>query len=274
MTAGTIEMSTAYLSRYQGPISEADDPYDQSPTSDYCTDCDPVRYVDNVVFLPTRSGTTDNAYIKAGPCPTMAVSTPPSYYQDSSYNSSSKTYYYDDPNNSFDDSNHAVVIVGWDDDKYVPKAPAGIDTGPSSSETAGGPPGAKAATSTSPITTKVSRFRSLAYFDETTESAFSFDTVYYYDELGRTGAMGYDDTVAWGANWFVPAQDESLTAVGFYAMDSPNRTMRSTSTRSSTAFPSPTCRPPRPGASPTRAGTPSSSTRRSISWKGTVSGSS
>jgi C1A family cysteine protease len=60
---GNVEMSTAYLSLYQGPISEGDDPFDPSPASAYCTDCDPVRYVDNVVFLPVRATTSDNDYM-------------------------------------------------------------------------------------------------------------------------------------------------------------------------------------------------------------------
>jgi len=45
---GNINMSSAYLSRYDGPISESDDPYDESPYSEYCIDCSPVRYIDNV----------------------------------------------------------------------------------------------------------------------------------------------------------------------------------------------------------------------------------
>jgi C1A family cysteine protease len=219
---GNVEMSTAYLSRSQGPVSEADDPYDQSPTSAYCTDCDPVRYVDNVVFLPARSGTSDNSYIKGAIVSHGGVHTS-FYYQLSSYEPSSKTYYYDDPNDSFDDSNHTVVIVGWDDNKYVPNAPAGNRYGAFIARNSWGTSWGENGYFYVSYYDESIAFTTLAYFDERAESAFSFDRAYYYDDLGRTSAMGFGSTVAWGANWFVPGQDESLVAVGFYATDSPTQ---------------------------------------------------
>ena len=219
---GNIEMSTAYLSRLQGPITEGDDPFDPSPTSAYCTDCDPVRYVDNVIFLPARSGTTDNTYIKEAIVSHGGVHTS-FYYQISSYDSSSKTYYYDDPNDSFDDSNHTIVIVGWDNDKYVPNAPAGNRYGAFIARNSWGTSWGENGYFYVSYYDESIAFSTLAYFDDRAESASPFDRVYYYDDLGRTSAMGYGSTVAWGANWFVPSQDESLEAVGFYATDSPTQ---------------------------------------------------
>jgi len=219
---GNEQMSTAYLARFQGPISEADDPYDEADDSDFCTDCDPVRYVDNVVFLPTRSTTSDNDLIKQALIDFGGVYTS-FYWQASSYNSSEYTYYYDDPDPPpFNNSNHAVVIVGWDDDKYVPNAPEGYRYGAFIVRNSWGSSwfGEDGYFYVS-YHDESFAFTSLAYYDETEESAFSFDTVYSYDELGRTGSLGVNDPVAWGANWFVPAQDESLTAVGFYAVDTP-----------------------------------------------------
>ena len=209
-------MSTAYLSRYSGPISEADDPYDQSASSDYCTDCDPVRYVDNVVWLPTRSSVTDNAYIKQALVQYGGLHT--SYYHSDTYYSGSPnyTYYYSGSNST----NHAVVIVGWDDDKEVAGAP---DDGAFIVRNSWGSWWGDDGYFYVSYYDQKFAFTSLGYFDETLESAFSFDTVYHYDELGRTAYMGYGSTVAWGANWFVPGQDESLEAVGFYANDSPTQ---------------------------------------------------
>ena len=213
---GNLDMSTAYLSRSSGPISETDDPYDQSDTSDYCTDCDPVRYVDNVVWLPTRSAVTDNAYIKEALVQYGGLHT--SYYH-------SDTYYHGSPNYTYyysgsSPTNHAVVIVGWDDDKEVAGAP---DDGAFIVRNSWGSWWGDDGYFYVSYYDQRFAFQSLGYFDETLESAFSFDTVYYYDELGRTSYMGYGSTVAWGANWFVPGQDESLEAVGFYANDSPTQ---------------------------------------------------
>ncbi len=217
---GNVEMSTAYHARYQGPISEAEDPYDQAVDSAHCTDCDPVRYVDNAVFLPTRSHTGDNDHIKQAVITYGGVYTS-FYYQAASYNSSDFTYYYDDPDHSFNDSNHAVVIVGWDDDKYVADAPEGSRYGAFIVRNSWGTGWGEDGYFYVSYHDESFGFTTLAYFDDWAESAFSFDTVYAYDDLGRTGAVGYGTSVAWGANWFVPAQDERLTAVGFYAMDSP-----------------------------------------------------
>ena len=216
---GNVQMSTAYHSRYQGPIHEVDDPYDEAVDSDYCTDCDPVRYVDNAIFLPTRANTSDNDYIKEALVDQGALYTS-FYYQGASYNATDKTYFYDDPDNSFDDSNHAVVIVGWDDNLEVSGAP---DDGAFIVRNSWGSSWGEAGYFYVSYCDESFAFTTLAYFEDVAESDFSFDTVYAYDELGRTGAMGYGNSVAWGANWFVPDQDETLTAVGFYATDSPTQ---------------------------------------------------
>lgn len=214
---GNLEMSTAYLARHDGPISEADDPYDQAADSDYCTDCDPVRYVDNVLFLPTRAGPTDNGYIKQAVVDYGGLYTT-LYWDGAYYNSEDMTYYYGGSG-----SNHAVVIVGWDDDKYVSMAPAGSRYGAFIVRNSWGSSWGDGGYFYVSYCDGSIAYSALGHFDERPESSFSFDRVYAYDPLGRTGAIGYitNPTVAWGANWFVPVQDETLTAVGFYAMDTP-----------------------------------------------------
>ena len=219
---GNIEYSAAYLSRNRGPISEADDPYDDSAGSAYCTDCDPMRFVDNVIFLPVRYGTTDNAYIKEAVLEHGGVYTS-FYFQPASYNSLSKTYYYDDPDDSFDDSNHTVVIVGWDDNKYVPDAPAGLRSGAFIVRNSWGSSWGEGGYFYISYHDESIAFTTVSCFDDRPESDFSFDRVYYYDALGRTSSLGYGSTVAWGANWFVPVSDGTLEAVGFYTTDSPTR---------------------------------------------------
>ena len=213
---GNFDISTAYLSRYDGPISESDDPYSDAPDSVYCTDCSPLRYTDNVLFLPTRASTSDNAYIKQAILDYGGVMTC-MYWTDSSYASTSHTYYYS--GSSY--CNHGVVIVGWDDNKYVPNAPVGERYGAFIVRNSWGSSWGEGGYFYVSYYDRKIAFQALGCFDERPETAFSFDRVYFYDKLGYIDSWGYESTVAWAANWFVPTQDEDLTAVGFYATDSP-----------------------------------------------------
>ncbi|MDD1652088.1 MAG: hypothetical protein LUO86_03525, partial [Methanomicrobiales archaeon] len=60
---GNAGMSTAYLARYAGPVAEADDPYNAAAS--YSPSNLPVRkHVQDVLYLPDRSGPLDNDNIK------------------------------------------------------------------------------------------------------------------------------------------------------------------------------------------------------------------
>ena len=201
---GNILKATAYLSRYDGAVSEWDDPYDNSG---YCTNCQPERYVDNVVFMPVRSETFDIRYIKEAIIDHGALYT--HIYWDATYfNSHSNTYYY----NGDEDSDHAVVIVGWDDNHVVPGAPG---NGAFIVRNSWGEGFGENGYFYVSYYDTVIAFQALAYSDDRPE--FNFDTVYYHDDLGMTTSVGYGETTGWGGNWFVPDEDGQIAAVGFYA---------------------------------------------------------
>ena len=109
---GNAFMSTAYLARWTGPISEADDPYNASSTVSP-TDIPAIKHVQNVMFLPDRLNATDNNNIKTALMTygvvytSMFISAYPQFYNPSN---ASYYYFYD-----LDSANHAVGIVGWDD---------------------------------------------------------------------------------------------------------------------------------------------------------------
>jgi len=216
---GNEFMTTAYLSRHDGPISEIDDPYNSSSVSEYCLDCEPVRYVDNVIFLPGRSDLYDNQYIKEAILNHGGIYVN-MYWNNLYYNANAKTYYYDDPDNSFNDHNHAVVIVGWDDSKAVTGAP---DVGAWIVRNSYGAAWGEGGYVYVSYYDESIGFSSLAYLDDKEESQLEFDKVYYYDPLGNTSDYGYGDNVGWSANWFFPVDEESLVAVGFHATDSPTQ---------------------------------------------------
>ena len=205
---GNIYMSSAYLSRYDGPISDSDDPYDHSEFSDYCVGCPPVRYIDNLVLLPARFDTSDNDFIKEAILNHGGVQM--SFYWNSSYyNSSDYTYYYDGSNTA----NHSVVAVGWDDDIFTGAATPGAFIIRNSWGTGWGEAGYFYIS----YEDTTLAFEMSSYFDEKIDTEFNFNTVYYYDDLGWVTSVGYGTNTAYGASLFTADSDGQLTAVGFYA---------------------------------------------------------
>lgn len=61
---GNYDISTGYLVRWGGPVSEADDPYNVNDYNTSPSGFVPVKHVQNVVILPGRTGPTDNDIIK------------------------------------------------------------------------------------------------------------------------------------------------------------------------------------------------------------------
>ncbi len=205
---GNIDMSAAYLSRFAGPVSEADDPYDDQSED---TGLSPLRYIDNVVFLPVRSGAGDIDYIKQAVMDHGGIYSN-IYWNQGYYNSDGNTYYY---TGSSTYSNHAIVIVGWDDTKTVAGAPGnGAFIVRNSWGQNWGDNGYFYVSYHDPLL----GYKTLACFDDKEDDSSKINKVYYYDELGTTGTMGYGTPEAYGANWFVPEKNGTLYAVNFYAV--------------------------------------------------------
>jgi|GEM_PF-610076 C1A family cysteine protease len=199
---GNADISTAYLTRWSGPVSEADDPYhdydDRPSPGGPCR-----KYVQNVLWFFTDSDIKSSLMTYG----TMYVTM---YWDSAYYNSSQYTYYY---NGSSGGGNHAITLVGWDDNKVVPGAPGNGAWLLKNSWGAGwGSNG----------------YFWLSYYDTCgvksavafcdAVSTSSYGTNYQYDPLGMTTSFGYGSATAWAANIFVPTANEQLTAVGTYAV--------------------------------------------------------
>jgi len=208
-SGGNTDMAAAYLTRWHGPKNESDYPYTHSIGYDLQAT---QKKVQQVVFLPNRTGYLDNDVIKhhvmnyGGLYISM-------YYSGTYFLSSSDSYYY----NGISGTNHGVCIVGWDDNysssnfKYTPPG-NGAFIVRNSWGTGYGDGG----------------YFYMSYYDtkltpraifNNAEAGDIYSSIYYYDPLGWVSNYGYGDTTAHGANIYTATSNEALKAIGFYVND-------------------------------------------------------
>jgi C1A family cysteine protease len=227
---GQLFMSTAYVTRWSGPVYETDDPYGDGITPPGLT----ARvHVQDVSWWPARASATDNDNIK------YAVSTYGGCYVGMKWagpGSADSAYlkiagvphaaYYDDQSMAWDTTNykedgHAVLVVGWDDNFAASNfaiAPPGNGAflvknswGP-----AWGPEGGYFWVSY--YDTKFARTSAVGVFNGV-EPVSNHAAIYQYDPLGWTGGTtGWGASTAWFANVFTAQGADAVTAVGFYAV--------------------------------------------------------
>jgi|ERR1035437_10169669 C1A family cysteine protease len=224
---GDFVMSTAYETRWSGPVNTSDDPYSASSSFSSSEIGFPVpKHVQNVNFLPNRNGPTDNQDIKKAIMNYGAVCTA-LYFSPSdtnSYNQNTYSYYY----SGTEASDHAVTIVGWNDDY-------------SASNFSTTPPGNGAFIIKNSWGTTAADWGNvkndngyfyISYYDSnvgynmntffTAENSKDYTNIYQYDPLGWTQQINTSQTnptTGWGANIFTANSNEYLNAVSFYTTD-------------------------------------------------------
>jgi C1A family cysteine protease len=224
---GNLMMSTAYLTRWSGPVNTNDDPYSATSSFSFSETGLPLqKHVQNVNFLPNRNGPTDNQDIKEAIMNYGAVGA--EMYFDStnitSYNQNTYGYYYSGTTSS----NHAVTIVGWDDSF-------------SKNNFSTTPPGDGAFIIKNSWGTTAADWGNVkndngyfyvSYYDSnlgyamniqfTAENPNDYTNIYQYDPLGWTQLISTSQTnptTGWGANIFTAKSSEVLKAVSFYTTD-------------------------------------------------------
>ena len=192
---GNNEMSAAYFARWSGPLNEGT----SSPVQ---------KHVQDVIYLPPRSGATDNDNFKSAIMNYGGISA--SFYWNSAYLSSSGYYY-----PSGGSGNHMITIAGWDDSHAVSGAP-GV--------------GAFLCKNSWGSTWDGDGYFWISYYDgilgheeqavfHDAEPTTNYDTVYQYDPLGESIDYGYSSTTGWAANIFTASSNQAINSVGFYTTD-------------------------------------------------------
>ena len=193
---GNFHLSSAYMSRRAGPISETADPYSESPQA-CTTGLTPVAYETSACYLPDDPATIKQILYDNGAIHTAF------YWNASYYNASDYTYYFDGAENT----NHAVTIAGWDDTKV----------------TAGGT-GAWLIKNSWGSSWGNSGYFYISYNDSRiltdngyfpTRMVYSANSkIYNYDDFGMFASFGYGTSIAYGLVKFVASNNYPVTKIG------------------------------------------------------------
>jgi C1A family cysteine protease len=209
---GNATIATAYLTRWSGPVLEADDPY---PHPDESTTLPPACHLVNVLFLPSRASSTDNAAIKQAITNFGAVMA--NYYHDETFYKSSTHAYYYPGGHSGDGANHAIALVGWDDTysrsnfKHTPPGDGAFIV----KNSWGTGWGDEGYFYISYDDIRLAYEDVVVFYDAIPTNTYR--KVYQYDPLGKVASVGYKVATAWGANIFTATGNDIIGAVGFYA---------------------------------------------------------
>uniref|UniRef100_A0A7C4VRL6 Peptidase C1 n=1 Tax=Desulfatirhabdium butyrativorans TaxID=340467 RepID=A0A7C4VRL6_9BACT len=208
---GNMAISSAYLLRWDGPMSESDFPYLNATFQSSL----PQKHVQHIIWLPPRASALDNDTIKQAVMTYGAVYTT-YYHSDTYYNKTYHSYYY---NGGVTDINHAIAIVGWDDDfdknrfnTHAPGNGAFIFRNSWGQSWGDGGYG------------YVSYYDTLFARNEEGSAVVTVEDdkyaqVYQHDALGYVASYySCGPGCGWGANIFTAENDQVIGAIGFYAL--------------------------------------------------------
>lgn len=206
---GNVYMATAYLNRFDGPINENQDPYDELTEDSECTVHEPpINLVPEARYLPKNIDEVKRIIKNYGAVATSMYAGEQLQY----YNFNDYTWYY----NGDKQADHGILIVGWDDNKVIEGIRGAPDT-----------KGAWIIKNSWGSSFGEDGYFYLAYKDTQvlTDNAFypikwdnaSIDSLHYYDKLGMVTSLSYGDSdVLYGLTRFEAQQDETVKKVGTY----------------------------------------------------------
>ncbi len=196
-------ISLGYLTRWQGAVNEADDPYDpgQSTPQSFA----PEVHVQEVMIIPDKQGPEGLMNLKLAVMLYGGVMTRMYGTREWMEAGDGTWYIYEGD----EKPNHQVVIEGWDDNYEVP----------------GYPPGAFLVRNSWGPDWGNDGYFWASYYDKyigtenflfnNADSIGNYDNIYAYDPYGWTGNMGFGSPVGWFANVYTAQADELIKGVGF-----------------------------------------------------------
>jgi C1A family cysteine protease len=203
---GNAWSATSYFTT-SGSVLESCDPYHAYNTGVCNTTCAKIKQVTGWRLLPNDITTIKAAVYEHGPCYTTMYASFPGF---STYDGSYCLYY-----PGTEQINHAVMIVGWDDN-MVHAGGTGAWICKNSWGAAWGDAGYfYLAYGSARIGQDSCYYISYKQYDYLE----MMGTLYHYDEAGWHTSFGYGEDIAWGLVKFVPAKDDCIKAVDFWAVD-------------------------------------------------------
>lgn len=208
---GEYTMSMAYLTAWQGPVLEKDDPYGDgvSPAG-----LSAVKHVQEIQILPSKDyeKIKEAVYLYGGVQSSLYTSLKNYKSRSVYYNRDLYAYCYI----GTEKPNHDVVIVGWDDN--YPKENFNMDLEGD---------GAFICVNSWGEAFGDQGYFYVSYYDTNIgihnilyskiENPSNYDNIYQTDLCGWIGQLGYGQESAYFANVYQSSGDEMLEAAGFYA---------------------------------------------------------
>ncbi len=208
---GNYTMGMAYLTSWQGPVYEADDPYGDEQSPDGLT---PVKHVQEIQIIGHKDyEKIKEAVFQYGGVQTSIYSAVRSTRVDSDYyNSETASYCYI----GTEKSNHDVLIIGWDDNYSRENFNMEVEGDGAfiCQNSWGSGFGEEGVFYISYYDVNVGS-HNLVYTG--IEETDNYDHIYQTDLCGWVGQLGYGKDSIYAANVYTAGGNESLKAAGFYA---------------------------------------------------------
>lgn len=208
---GSYIMSVAYLTAWQGPVLEEDDPYGDRVSPEGLT---PVKHVQEVRMPADKDyqAIKQTIYLHGGVESSLYVDFSDPREKSEYFNRTNFSYCYE----GMEPPNHDVVIIGWDDEypaeNFNTGAPGdGAFICQNSWGTAFGDGGIFYV---SYYDTNIGKYN--AAFTRI-EDADNYDILYQSDLCGWCGQVGYNSEEASFANIYEATGEQEIQALGFYA---------------------------------------------------------